>query len=201
MNLYPLLSYAGARQSQSDTVALIGPDTSEIARAIADLAGLFHVPVVSHGATSQVLGDRKRFRHFFRTVPPDTFQTKVIVSLLKHHLWNYVILLTSDDEYGRSGRSALRAEIRMMTAWPICTVIDEVVTSETVRDVVGKIKEQKIAKVIILFSNIDNVIRVINESYLQNLTGYTWIASDEWTGIDICHFILYITLFNHFFIY
>ncbi len=81
-------------RKEPETVAIIGPDLSEIARAVADLAGLFDIPVVSPSATSEFLSDRKRFKHFFRTVPSDSYQTRVIVDLLTYFKWNYVIMLT-----------------------------------------------------------------------------------------------------------
>eukprot|EP00794_Sanderia_malayensis_P015244 gene15244-16818_t len=168
------------KNKQGETVAIIGPDFSEIARAVSDLAGLFNVPVVSPSATSDFLGDRKRFRHFFRTVPPDTYQTRVIANLLTHFKWNYVVLLSSDDEYGRSGRSALKQRMKD-TSPSICTVIDEVITPQKIPQIIRVIKAERKARVIILYSVAAYVLQVMKESTLQRLYGYTWIASDGWS--------------------
>ncbi len=167
-----------------ETVAIIGPDSSEIARAVSDLAGLFSVPVVSPSATSEYLCDRKRFKHFFRTVPSDTYQTRVIANLLAYFKWNYIVLLTSDDEYGRSGRRALKE--RMENASPsICTIIDDVIIPQKVPQLVRMIKAEKKARVIVLFADVDYVMQIIDESKAQSLHGYTWISSDGWTGARI----------------
>ena len=166
---------------EPETVAIIGPDLSDIARAVTDLAGLFHVPVVSHSASSPLLGDKTRFKYFFRTVPSDTFQARLIADLLVEFRWTYVILLHSDDEYGRSGRNALQ---RRLLSLNICTAIDEKLTFRAgkIQNIVQSIKMEKKAKVIILFSSLRYAMELIKESKRKKLHGFTWIATDAWAG-------------------
>ena len=47
--------------SDKETVVIIGPDTSDLARAVADFSGLFKIPVISPSATSPLLKDQDRF--------------------------------------------------------------------------------------------------------------------------------------------
>ncbi len=71
----------------------------------------------------------------------------------------------------------------METATPnICTVIDKIVAWQKVPQIIRDIKAQKKARVIILFTNLDHMMHVIEESRTQGLYGYTWIVSDAWTG-------------------
>ena len=169
----------------NNTVALIGPDLSEIARAVADLAGVFHVPIISPSATNQVLGDRNRFPHFFRTVSPDSFQAKLIIDLIVFHKWNYIVLLTSDDDYGRSGQSALRAHIRE-SSFAICTVIDHVIKPYNIPAIIADIKHLDISQiVVVLFATDSVVMNFVSKCQHRGLIGYTFIASDSWTRASL----------------
>ena len=171
-----------ASHFENETVAIIGPSLSETARAVADLAGLFHIPVVSQSATSVTLGDRKRFGHFFRTVPPDNYQAKVMIDMMLQFGWNFFILLTGDDEYGRSGRRALRSEIAQ---YSLCIEMDEVVTAQNLPEIVSKIKKKAKARIIVSFLKVDYLIRTLNESKAKSLSDFTWLLSDSWTSAHL----------------
>ncbi|XP_040181490.1 uncharacterized protein LOC120914847 [Rana temporaria] len=56
--------------------------------------------VISYGARDTLLSDRKMYPNFFRTVPDDEMQYVAIAKLLERLKWNWVGILTSDDEYG-----------------------------------------------------------------------------------------------------
>ncbi|XP_040191923.1 vomeronasal type-2 receptor 1-like [Rana temporaria] len=55
---------------------------------------------ISYGARDTLLSDRKMYPNFFRTVPDDEMQYVAIAKLLERLKWNWVGILTSDDEYG-----------------------------------------------------------------------------------------------------
>lgn len=163
------------------TIAVIGPDLSDMARAVADLASLFRIPIVSPSATNEALNDKTRFPHFFRTVAPDSFQAKLMIDLVRHFKWNYIALLTSDDDYGRSGQSALRDEIRQSPS-PICTAIDDVINTHNAPEIIANIKKLADVKVVlVVFASESYLQEFIRESLKENLTGYTLLLSDSWT--------------------
>ncbi|XP_018429904.1 PREDICTED: vomeronasal type-2 receptor 26-like [Nanorana parkeri] len=56
--------------------------------------------MISYGARDTLLSDRKMFPNLFRTVPDNEMQYVAIVKLLKRLKWNWVGIITSDDEYG-----------------------------------------------------------------------------------------------------
>lgn len=97
------LLYLGCCSSKSRTAAIVGAAFSGVTMATASLTGLFHVPVISYASTSRLLSDRSRFQYFYRTVPSDNLQAQAITSLLHEFRWHFVIVLASDNEYGRSG--------------------------------------------------------------------------------------------------
>ncbi|KAF3856161.1 hypothetical protein F7725_016884 [Dissostichus mawsoni] len=83
--------------------AVIGPMSSEMVSVIGKLLGFFLMPQVSFGATSDKFSDKLLYPSFFRTVPSDKWQVKVIALLLKEFEWNWVAVVGSDEEYGQQG--------------------------------------------------------------------------------------------------
>ena len=50
----------------------------KVSLEIARLGRIFHVPQVSYLSTAVVLSNKELYPYFFRTVPSDTFQAKVL---------------------------------------------------------------------------------------------------------------------------
>lgn len=163
-------------------VAIIGAAYSGITIAVANLAGLFHVPVVSYASTSRLLSDRSRFKNFLRTVPSDTRQAQVMVDIIREFDWNFVSTVASDTEYGRSGIDSFKYAANSRQHSRICIAVDEVFTVRTpkpkVREIFWKIREHPEAKVIVLFAEHSDADYFINVAREENMTGYIWIGSD-----------------------
>jgi hypothetical protein len=105
----------GNRSDQWDCddniVGVIGPQTSAVSLEIASLGRLFHIPLVSYLSTSVTLCQRDKFPNFFRTVPSDKHQAKVIVELLRQFHWNYASFVHSDSEYGTTGYQLVKQAV------------------------------------------------------------------------------------------
>lgn len=84
------------------TVAIIGLGTSDVAMAVTNFAGLFYVPVASYSSSSRLLSNRIRFKYFLRTVSSDTPMARTVIDVLRALKWNFVHVLYSDTDYGRS---------------------------------------------------------------------------------------------------
>ncbi|KAM5191949.1 vomeronasal type-2 receptor 26-like [Mantella aurantiaca] len=83
------------------TVAgFIGDIKSDTTLQMAQLLNLYGYSQISYGARDTLLSDRKMYPNFFRTVPDDEMQYVAIVKLLERLKWNWVGIITSDDEYG-----------------------------------------------------------------------------------------------------
>ena len=90
---------------------VVGAAASSVSIAVASLLRLFHVPQISYASTARTLSDKTRYDYFLRTIPPDLFQARVMVDLVLHHNWTYVIAISSDDTYGREGIAAFKKEL------------------------------------------------------------------------------------------
>lgn len=54
---------------------------------------------MSYSATSRELSDRARFSTFFRVVPSDLHQARLMVALLRAHNWTYVHAVHTDGQF------------------------------------------------------------------------------------------------------
>ncbi|XP_057596040.1 G-protein coupled receptor family C group 6 member A isoform X3 [Hippopotamus amphibius kiboko] len=81
--------------------AVIGAGYSEITMAVSRMLNLQLMPQVSYESTAETLSDKIRFPSFLRTVPSDFYQTKAMAHLIQKSGWNWIGILTTDDDYGR----------------------------------------------------------------------------------------------------
>ena len=88
---------------------LIGPDTSASAVLVGSFLQVVDIPAISSIATSVDLSS-KLHKNFFRTVPPDIWQAKVMADIIELFNWTYVAAVGLDDSYGRNGIWALEKE-------------------------------------------------------------------------------------------
>ncbi|XP_032635570.1 G-protein coupled receptor family C group 6 member A isoform X3 [Chelonoidis abingdonii] len=82
--------------------AVIGSSYSEIAMAVSRLLNLQLISLVSHASSAEILSDKIRFPSFLRTVPSDFYQTRAMARLIHRSGWNWIGLIATDDDYGRS---------------------------------------------------------------------------------------------------
>lgn len=173
---------------KSKTAAIVGAAFSGVTMAVANLAGLFHVPVISFSSTSRLLSDRDRFKSFYRTVSSDTLQAQAMVDILHRFHWQLIITAASDNEYGRSGINALKQVIQADKRRKICIVVDEMFSRRgesrklRMQNFFEKVLKQPKARVIILFAEFPDASFFMNEATTAGLKDYVFLASDSWTG-------------------
>lgn len=172
--------------SKYRTAAIVGAAFSGVSMATASLTGLFHVPVISYASTSRLLSDRSRFLYFYRTVPSDNLQAQAVRDLLVALKWHLVVVLASDNEYGRSGTTALKQIIQNHSTQHICVVVDELFSrkgsKEEMETIFEKIKQFPQAMVIILYAEFPDAKYFFEEAKTASLMNYLFIASDSWVG-------------------
>ena len=144
------------------------------------------MPVISYASTSRLLSDRSRFLYFYRTVPSDNLQAQAVKDLLVALKWHLVIVLASDNEYGRSGITALKQIIQNNATQQICVVVDELFSRKGSKDemttIFQKIKQFSQARVIILYAEFPDAVYFFKKAKMASLKNYMFIASDSWIG-------------------
>ncbi|XP_018086371.1 vomeronasal type-2 receptor 26 [Xenopus laevis] len=93
------------------STAFIGHLLSSVSNAMSQLTGLYGFPQVSYGAVDPTFSDRIRFPYFYRTVPSETARFKVVIQLIKMFGWNWVGIITSNDESYQKNSEDMRNEI------------------------------------------------------------------------------------------
>ncbi|XP_028681605.2 extracellular calcium-sensing receptor-like isoform X1 [Erpetoichthys calabaricus] len=160
--------------------AIIGQSSSSPLIGIATSLGPFNLPVISHGASCACLSNKKLFPTFFRTIPSDYYQSRVLVQLVKHFGWTWVGAIRSDNDYGNYGMSTFE-EIAQQEG--VCIEYSEAIYKSYPRErylkVVDIIKKST-SKVIIAFVSFNDLEILLREMFLQNVTGFQWIGTDSW---------------------
>ncbi|XP_023129920.1 G-protein coupled receptor family C group 6 member A-like [Amphiprion ocellaris] len=168
--------------SEPQTKVVIGERYSEVSIAVARILALSSVAQISHASTSEVLSKKYKFPSFLRTVPSDAYQTKGIVELVKEFNWKTVVIVGSDDEYGKYGSD--RLEDHFMNE-DICIEFILILpgnfnqNSSLLPKLVEKINDSS-AEAIILFTK-DTYARIIMKEAIESKLNRTWIASDTWS--------------------
>ncbi|XP_056423548.1 vomeronasal type-2 receptor 26-like [Hyla sarda] len=98
-------------------VGFIGDLQSGTTLPMAQLLSLYGYTQISYGAREPLLSDKKLYPKFFRTVPSDKIQYSAFVKLLERFQWNWVGIITSDDD---SGRRELQELVKLFTSHQIC---------------------------------------------------------------------------------
>ena len=144
--------------TEDDTMAIsgvVGAASSSISISTASLLRLFHRPQISYASTARFLSDKTRFDYFLRTVPPDRFQARVMVDIILHYNWSYVIAINTADTYGREGIEAFVTEVEE---------VGETTNSSTICCVATRIELEAGATE----DNYDDAITAMNQLWVSN---------------------------------
>ncbi|XP_008066021.1 G-protein coupled receptor family C group 6 member A isoform X2 [Carlito syrichta] len=165
--------------------AVIGAGYSEITMAVSRMLNLQLMPQVSYESTAEILSDKIRFPSFLRTVPSDFYQTKAMAHLIQKSGWNWVGIITTDDDYGRL---ALNTFVTQAAANNVCIAFKEILptflSDNTIEVRIHQTLERIIAEaqvnVIVVFLRRFHVFSLFTKAIEQNIRKI-WIASDNWS--------------------
>ena len=174
--------------SLSPVVALIGPHDSISAVLVGSLLQVHGIIAISPTATSHELSS-KMYQHFFRTVPSDTWQAKVMADIIEHFNWTYVAAVALDDSYGRQGVWAVEREVYRRKTF--CIAFSEFVPRldyiEKLEQIVFKLKRQRNIGVVIVWLSGGYGRAFLQETNKQGVRDRTWIFSDAITAEESVH--------------
>ncbi|NXY66485.1 TS1R1 protein, partial [Callaeas wilsoni] len=168
---------------EPQAVAVIGPDSTRLALTTATVLSLFLVPEISYEASTEMLSLKRLYPSFLRTIPSDRQQVKAMFLLLQHFGWNWVVLLGSDNPYGRAGLDALQ---ELLTSSNVCVAYrgtiptNADVNNSELHNVVRILTDVKV-NVTIVFSNRGSTLPFFKVVIQKNITGMVWVASEDWS--------------------
>lgn len=181
-NCSGFLGMVGALQfMESDTIAIIGPQSSVVAHIISHVANELQVPLLSFAATDPTLSNLQ-FPYFVRTTQSDLHQMNAVAEIVDYYSWREVIAIFIDDDYGRNGVLALDdalAARRCRISYKVGIPPGPGFWRTEVMDILVKVALME-SRVIVLHVYPDMGFLIFSVArYLGMMAdGYVWIATD-----------------------
>ncbi|KAI8536765.1 hypothetical protein RHMOL_Rhmol10G0282000 [Rhododendron molle] len=169
---------------ESDTVAIIGPQSSVTAHVISHIANELQVPLLSFAATDPSLSSLQ-YPFFVRTTQNDQFQMAAIADLVEYYEWRDVIAIFADDDFGRNGIAALSDEL----AEKRCQIsykapLDPQATRTEIMDVLVKVALAE-SRILVLHTYPTWGLDVLSVAHYLGMmdSGYVWLATNWLTTV------------------
>ncbi|NXW85624.1 TS1R1 protein, partial [Alopecoenas beccarii] len=168
---------------EPEAVAVIGPDSTQLALTTAAILGVFLVPQISYEASLETLSLKRLYPAFLRTIPSDRQQVKAIFLLLQQFGWTWVALLGSDNAYGRDGLDAL---YKLLSVSDVCVAYRGIIptnkdaSSPELQNLVRILVDIRV-NVTVIFSNRKSAHPFFEVVVQRNITGMVWVGSEDWS--------------------
>ncbi|KAK9069394.1 hypothetical protein SSX86_011297 [Deinandra increscens subsp. villosa] len=172
---------------ETESVALIGPQTSVLAHMISHVVNKLQVPLLSFTATDPTLSSLQ-YPFFVRTTHSDVFQMAAIADIVDYYEWRQVVAIYIDDDHGRNGITSLADQL----AAKRCKIshkapIKPEATQEDIRGTLLQVALME-SRVIVVHTYANwglDILEVAQDLHMMD-SGYVWIATN-WlsTVIDI----------------
>ena len=172
---------------KAQLAGVVGAYTSGVSAVVANFLRVFEIPQISYASTSETLSNKDIYSYFFRTVPPDSFQARAMVDIIKKFGWTYISTVNSDGEYGENGVRILR---QLAKENDICIDIARKLsafpTDEEYKGVIDALlksaRETNMSTVVLFVTQIDaRKIFETAKTYAE-AQRFTWIGSDGWSN-------------------
>ncbi|XP_072895192.1 extracellular calcium-sensing receptor-like [Hemitrygon akajei] len=172
-------------RGSSNVAAIVGCEISTNSIVTARAIGYFGIPLVSYYSTCSCLGDKTEYPTFFRTIPSDQYQSKLIAELVRTFGWTWIGTIRSNTDYGNFG---MQGFVEHVEKFGVCIAYSESFyrtdPPEKISRIVQVIKQAS-TKVVVAFVNVGDMRVLLNEILRQNVTGIQWIGSEAWVTADL----------------
>ncbi|XP_059842062.1 extracellular calcium-sensing receptor-like [Hypanus sabinus] len=167
-------------RGSSNVVAIVCCDISTNSIVTSRTIGPFGIPLVSHYSTCSCLSDKKEYPTFFRTIPSDQYQSKLLAELVRTFGWTWIGTIRSNTDYGNFG---MQGFVEHVERFGVCIAYSESFyrtdSAEKISRIVQVIKQAS-TKVVVAFVDDGEMRILLNEIWRQNVTGIQWIGSESW---------------------
>lgn len=165
---------------ETDTLAIVGPQSAVMAHVLSHLANELQVPLLSFTALDPTLSPLQ-YPFFVQTAPNDLYLMSAIAEMVSYFGWGEVIAIFNDDDQGRNGVTALGdklAEIRCKISYKSALPPDQSVTETDVRNELVKVRMME-ARVIVVHGYSRTGLMVFDVAQRLGMmdSGYVWIAT------------------------
>lgn len=165
---------------ETNTVAIIGPQTSGMAHILSHLANELHVPMLSFTALDPSLSSLQ-YPYFIQTAPNDLFQMTAIADMISYFGYREVVTIYTDDEQSRGSIIALGdklAERRCKISHKAVLPPEAKATRSEIRNVLVEVSLME-SRVIVVQAYSIIGLQVFDLAYKLGMMekGYVWIAT------------------------
>lgn len=183
-NDYSVICSTGAKPMASiPVVGVLCAGGSRSTMAMSPVLALQRIPLLSFTSSSSLLSDKLKFPYFFRTIPPDAYQARAILSILLHFHWTYFSVLYEEGSYGNEMYKELSI---VAQTHDICRAVgievkhDADKTSYTF--MVKQLAAHPKARAVILMLTQYEAIQILLTAKENGYENYfVWIGTDGWT--------------------
>ncbi|XP_072532516.1 G-protein coupled receptor family C group 6 member A-like [Salminus brasiliensis] len=165
--------------------AFLGERYSELSIPLAKLLSIYMIPQISCTSSASALSNKLRCPSFFRVIPSDIYQTQALAKLMTRFSWDWIGVVSLDDDYGRS---ALENFLLDAEKEHLCVAFQEVVpyldhtySRQRIKEVANRIRSSS-ARVVLLILQ-PELVEMLFEEMIKTNTNRTWVASDAWSKV------------------
>ena len=163
-------------------VAVVGAASSAVSIQVANLLRLFNLPQISYASTTPDLSDKSKYDFFVRTVPPDNYQARAMVDVVRGLKWTSVFTVSSEGIYGERGireftAGAKAANICIAGSFKIEGTSDE----RDINAIISEFLRHPNVRGVVLFCTDTDSRKLLKGAQRKSAAGsFVWVASDYW---------------------
>ena len=163
-------------------VAVVGAASSAVSIQVANLLRLFNLPQISYASTTPDLSDKSKYDFFVRTVPPDNYQARAMVDVVRGLKWTSVFTVSSEGIYGERGIREFTAGAKAANICIAGSFKIEVTSDEAyINAIIAEFLRHPNVRGVVLFCTDTDSRRLLEGAGRKNAAGsFIWVASDYW---------------------
>nr|GMC74495.1 glutamate receptor 3.2-like [Ipomoea batatas] len=165
---------------ETDTVAIIGPQSSVMAHVLSHFANELHVPFLSFTALDPTISPLQ-YPYFVQTAPNDLFLMTAVADMVSYFGYSEVTAVFSDDDQGRNSITALGDKLyerRCKISYRAILPPDPSATRQDIKDELMRVRLMESRVIVVHTLSLTGILVFEVARDLGMMTGeYVWIAT------------------------
>ncbi|XP_031106648.1 glutamate receptor 3.2-like [Ipomoea triloba] len=165
---------------ETDTVAIIGPQSSVMAHVLSHFANELHVPFLSFTALDPTISPLQ-YPYFIQTAPNDLFLMTAVADMVSYFGYSEVTAVFSDDDQGRNSITALGDKLyerRCKISYRAILPPDPSATRQDIKDELMRVRLMESRVIVVHTLSLTGILVFEVARDLGMMTGeYVWIAT------------------------